>query len=316
MAETLRLHILGSGSATPTSARYPSAQALYASGRYFLIDCAEGTQRQIRCNHISFDKIGHVFISHLHGDHFFGLIGLISSMMLMGRTAELHIFAHADLQRYTGHQLDILAMNDLGFPLIFHSLNPQQPELIFEDKKMRIISFPLKHRIACCGFRFDEKPRLPNLHPEQLRAFAVPVSAMKSLKAGNDFITPNGEIIPNGIFTIPPPRPRSYAYCSDTAFSEAVVDAVHGVSVLYHEATFSKTDRLAATETFHSTAVDAAECARRANAEKLLLGHFSSRYKSTDGLLAEAREIFPETYAVNDNDIYDIDHIKCHETDR
>ncbi|MGV8094818.1 MAG: ribonuclease Z [Mangrovibacterium sp.] len=299
------LTILGSSSATPTSQRYPTAQALHMPGRSFLIDCGEGTQHQIRKNKINFSRISHVFISHLHGDHFFGLIGLISSLVLLGRKNDLHIYAHSELQRYTRFQLDFLEM-DLGFKLFFHPLNFKRTQLIFEDNKLSISSFPLNHRIPCCGFRFDEKTLPPNLIKEQIKKFQIPISNMKRIKAGEDFITTSGEIIPNCQLVTPAKKPRSYAYCSDTAYSEAVAEAVKGVDLLYHEATFAESEKQLAEVTFHSTGIQAACIAQRANVSKLLIGHFSGRYKTTDEILSQARSVFPETYAVNDNETYDI----------
>ena len=306
MLKPFQLVILGSGSASATSQRYPSAQVLLVPGRCFLIDCGEGTQFQIRKNHVNFSHINHIFISHLHGDHFFGLIGLLSSLALLGRRNDLHIFAHSELQRYTAFQLEALDMTELGFKIVFHPLDMKKEKVLFEDNKMTISSFPLKHRIPCCGFRFDEKPTQPNLIKEKLKDYRVPISFMKDLKAGDDFITEGGKVIPNAQFIIPPSPPRSYAYCSDTTFSETVIKAVKGVTTLYHEATFADIDESVANNTFHSTASQAARVAIKAGVEKLLLGHFSSRYKTTDSLLKEAKAIFPNTITVNDNDVFDI----------
>ncbi len=300
-----QLTILGSSSATPTSQRYPTAQALQVPGRSFLIDCGEGTQHQIRKNKINFSRISHIFISHLHGDHFFGLIGLISSLVLLGRKNDLHIYAHSELQRYTKFQLDFLEM-DLGFKLFFHPLNFKKPQLIFEDHKLSVTSFPLIHRVLCCGFRFDEKPLLPNLVKEQIKKYQIPIADMRRIKAGEDFITAGGKVIPNHLLVTPSKKARSYAYCSDTAHSGAVAEAVKNVDLLYHEATFAEADRKTAAETFHSTGMQAAQIAKLANVKKLLIGHFSGRYKTTDDILLEARSVFPGTYAVNDNDVYEI----------
>lgn len=301
-----QLTILGSSSATPTSQRYPTAQALHMPGRSFLIDCGEGTQNQIRKNKISFSRIGHIFISHLHGDHFFGLIGLIASQVLLGRKNDLHIYAHSELQRYTRFQLDFLEMGDLTFKIYFHPLNFKKPQLIFEDKKLTISSFPTNHRIPCCGFRFEEKPLPPNLIKEQIKKFQIPIRYLKHIKAGADFMTGDGKIIPNNQLVKPARKPRSFAYCSDTAYSEANAEAVKKVDLLYHEATFAESEKQMATETFHSTGMQAARIAKLANAGKLLIGHFSGRYKTTDIILSEARSVFPETYAVSDNDVYSI----------
>lgn len=302
-----KLTILGSSSATPTSQRYPTAQVLQWPGRSFLIDCGEGTQHQIRKNRISFSRISHLFISHLHGDHFFGLIGLIASLVLLGRRNDLHVYAHSELQRYTRFQLDFLEMGDTGFSILFHPLNFKKPRVIFEDEKLAVSSFPLNHRIPCCGFRFDEKPSPPNLIKEQIKKYGIPIRELRHIKAGADYLTPGGERIPNHQLVRPARKPRSYAYCSDTTYLEAVAEAVHGVDVLYHEATFAESEKQLAAQTFHATGMEAARIAKLANAGKLLIGHFSGRYQTTDLILAEARSVFPETYAVNDNEVYNIE---------
>ncbi|MGE4587888.1 MAG: ribonuclease Z [Mangrovibacterium sp.] len=304
MPETFQLTILGSSSATPTSERYPTAQVLQVPGRSFLIDCGEGTQLQLRRNRINFSRISHVLISHLHGDHFFGLIGLISSFHLLGRKNELHIFSHSELQRYIRFQLEFLGMEDPGFRLIFHPLNFKHQQRIWEDNRLSIRSFPLNHRVPCCGFRIDEKPKQPNLIKTQLDKYAIPISERKKIKAGGDFLTTKGERIPNNQLVIPARKPRSYAYCSDTTYNEITATYVQEVDLLYHEATFAGNYSQTASATGHSTASDAARIARLARARKLLIGHFSSRYKDTSPLLAEARSIFPATYAVSDNETY------------
>ncbi len=306
MQMPFQLTILGSSSATPTSERYPTAQVLNVLERFFLIDCGEGTQHQIRKNRINFLKINHILISHLHGDHFFGLIGLISSLSLLGRKNDLHIYAHSELQRYTRFQLEFLEMSDTGFRICFHPLNFKKPQLIFEDKKLTIRSFPLKHRIPCCGFRFDEKPRESNIIKEQILKYGIPIRDIKRIKAGEDFITGSGKVIPNSELVIPAPAPRSFAYCSDTAYSEEIIDHIKGSDLLYHEATFAESEQQVAKETFHSTAKQAAQIAEMASVKKLLIGHFSARYKRLDQLLSEAREIFPETYAVIENETYPV----------
>jgi len=306
MQMPFQLTILGSSSAMPTSERYPTAQVLNVLGRFFLIDCGEGTQHQLRKNRIGFSKINHIFISHLHGDHFFGLIGLISTMVLLGRKTELHIYAHSELQRYTKFQLEFLEMNDLGFPLVFHPLNFKKPQIIFEDKKIKISSFPLKHRIACCGFRFEEQPREANIIKEKIREYNIPIREIKNIKVGADFTTEAGEIIPNELLVIPAAPPRSYAYCSDTAFSEKIIPEVAKVDLLYHEATFANAEASVARETFHSTGAQAAQIAMAADVKKLLIGHFSARYKSFKQILDEAQKVFAQTEAAEDNTTHTI----------
>jgi len=301
-----QLTILGSSSATPTSERYPTAQVLNVLGRFFLIDCGEGTQHQIRKNNISLLKINNIFISHLHGDHFFGLIGIIATMGLMGRKTDLHIYAHSELQKYTASQLKYLKMENLGYQLIFHPLNFKKPQTIFEDKKLKITSFPLHHRIDCCGFRFDEKPREPNIIKEQIDYYNIPIRKIKDIKTGEDFVTETGDIIPNSKLVRKPLKPRSYAFCSDTCYFENIVEQIKKVDLLYHEATFAQAEKELAEKTFHSTAIQAAKIASLSKVKKLLIGHFSARYKDTKILQDEARTIFRNSFAVKENRTYSV----------
>ena len=299
-----QLTILGSSSATPTSERYPTAQVLNVLGQFFLIDCGEGTQHQIRKNNISLLKINNIFISHLHGDHFFGLIGIIATMGLMGRKTDLHIYAHSELQKYTASQIKYLKMEDLGYQLIFHPLNFKKSQTIFENKKIIVKSFPLKHRIDCCGFRFDEKPREPNIIKEQIDRYNIPIRSIKDIKAGKDFVTETGDIIQNSKLVRKPLKPRSYAFCSDTCYFENIVEQIKKVDLLYHEATFAQAEKELAKKTFHSTAKQAAKIASLAKVKKLLIGHFSARYKDTKILQNEARTIFRNSFAVKENRTY------------
>ncbi len=300
------LTILGSNSALPTTNRYPTAQVLNVCGRFFLIDCGEGTQIQLRNNRISFSKIDHILISHTHGDHIFGLIGLISTMALLGRKNDLHIYSHSELQKFIQFQLDFLYQQEIPFRLVFHPLSFKSPQIIYQDKKVCITSFPLDHRIATCGFFFREIPKLPNLKKEKLEEYKIPIRDRQRIKEGGDFILPNGNFIPNSELTIPAKLPRSYAFCSDTAYAEKIAENIKGVDLLYHEATFAEKHKKLAAETLHSTGKQAALIARKAGVKKLIIGHFSARYKNISVILEEAREIFPETYAVEDGDVYRI----------
>ncbi len=300
------LTILGSSSATPTSKRYPTAQVLNASGRFFLIDCGEGTQIQIRKQKIGFSKIRHIFISHLHGDHYYGLIGLISTLNLLGLKNDLHIYSPSQLKDIIQPQLDFIK-GKLQFNIIFHPLNFKRAQLIFEDNKIEITSFPLKHSINCCGFLFREKPAEANIKKDYIQQYNIPVSQIKLIKQGADLITPEGEIIPNKQLTIPPPEPDSYAYCSDTAFYPQVVETIKGVRLLYHEATFTEELRDFAHKTHHSTAIDAAKIAVMAQAKKLILGHFSSRYKSARPFIEEAVTVFKNSVEAIDGHTYTAD---------
>ena len=293
------LTILGSSSAIPTSERYPTAHVLNIRERFFLIDCGEGTQIRLRKMKISFARIGHIFISHLHGDHFFGLPGFISTRNMLGITSDLHIYSHSELRTLLQPLIDHLK-GELGFKIIFHPLNFKKSEKIFSDKYAEVFSFPLKHSVPCCGFLFREKAPLANILKEKILEFGIPVQQILPIKEGADYVTPEGKIIPNSLLVIPPPRPRSYAFCTDTAFLEEIIPIISEVDLLYHEATFLDQLREWAEKTCHSTASQAAEVARLAKASRLIIGHFSTRYKSTEPFLEEAVRIFPNTELAED----------------
>lgn len=300
------LTILGSGSAVPTFNRNSAAQVLNVLERYFLIDCAEGTQHQLRRFHIPYNKINHIFISHLHGDHYFGLIGLLSTLSLQGRKGAMHIYADARLQEIIDFQ--VTRMNShFGFPVEFHSLSRQE-EVIFEDKVITVTSFPLKHRYDApvCGFCFREKERERTIRKDMVDAWKVPVAFLQHLKKGADYVTSDGEVVENARLTFAPPPVRSYAYMTDTLYREQFADYVKGVDLLYHEATYGKDAESLAKDTFHSTAEQAACMARLVGAGKLLLGHFSARYPNPACLLSEAQAIFPNSYICSDGDVYEV----------
>jgi len=302
---TFSVTILGSNSALPTTKRYPTAQVLNVSERFFLIDCGEGTQLQLRSNKIKFSRINNIFISHLHGDHVFGLIGLISTFGLLGRTNDLHIYAHSDLEKILQPQIDYFC-NDLRFELVFHHLNPREPELIFEDKNLEVTSFPLKHRVPTCGFLFREKQKQPNIIKEAISEFNLGIADIVKIKKGEPFYDGSGNPVDPDKLIIPPPVPRSYAFCSDTGYNPAMIPVIKDVNLLYHESTFADEHIDLAKKTTHSTARQAATIAKEANAGKLILGHFSSRYDDLSILEKEAREVFQETYLVNDGDVWKI----------
>ncbi|WP_346859779.1 ribonuclease Z [uncultured Draconibacterium sp.] len=293
---SFELTILGSNSALPTSNRYPTAQVLEVPGLCFLIDCGEGTQIQIRRNKISFSKIRHIFISHLHGDHFYGLIGLISTMNLMRIKSDLHIYAPSELKDLIQPQLNHIR-GEMTVKPIFHPLNFKKPQRIFENKTIEVFSFPVKHSIPTSGFLFKEKPKPANIKKELIKAYNIPIAAIKDIKADADFTTEDGQLISNEHLTTPLAKTRSYAFCTDTAFHPPISEFINGVDLLYHEATFLEKLKDLAEKTLHSTAKQAAEMARLANAKKLLIGHFSARFKNTDDFVAEAKEVFPETEA-------------------
>lgn len=293
------LTILGCGAATPTLRRGSTAQLLNLHDRFLLIDCGEGTQLSLRKNRLKFQRINHIFISHLHGDHYLGLPGLVSSMHLLGRKNPLHIYCPAPLE-------EIMEMNMkysdtfLNFEVIFHHHSTDGLHLILDEKQFEVYSFPMKHRIDCCGFLFKEKPKRRRILKEKAEQAGLTVRELVSLKNGEAPVREDGTIIPLEEFTLEPFPARSFAYCSDTAPFERQVEFIQGANLLYHESTFLEAMKDRAKNTFHSTAKQAATVASEASAGHLLLGHFSSRYDETREFVTEAREIFPNSYAASD----------------
>lgn len=304
----MRLTILGSSSALPTSERYPSAHVLNAHERIFLIDCGEGTQMQLRKCRIRFGKINHIFISHLHGDHVFGLYGLLSSFSLMGRTAPVHLYAPENYFSLLLSHLKDFDIN-LNFEIEFTPLNGKDPVKILDDKYLTVTSFPLKHRITAFGFLFREKPHDRNIIKELISKYEIPPVRIRAIKKGEDFVAANGELIKNELLTIPGPASLSYAYCSDTRYFKRLPSFVKNVDLLYHEATFDKSLKELAEITGHSTTEDAARTARAAGAGTLIIGHFSARYKDISVLVDEARSLFPRTLPALDGKSYEVEHI-------
>ncbi|MBA7562294.1 Ribonuclease Z [subsurface metagenome] len=292
---TFSLTILGNSSAIPTSTRYTSAHVLNVHERFFLIDCGEGTQMQLRKHKIKLGKINHIFISHLHGDHTFGLFGLLSSYGILNRKADLHIYASPDLERIIND--NVLAFNIfLPYKLAFHDLDCSRSERIYEDENIWVETIPLKHRIATCGFLFREKPKLKNIRKEAIEKYRIPVKEIIRIKEGADFKTSAGQIISNMELTLDPPKPRSFAYCADTCYHKGIITKINNVDLLYHEATYTHDLADRAKETYHSTSYEAALLASEAKVGKLVLGHFSPRYKNLDILLNEARKVFKNTF--------------------
>jgi len=261
---------------------------------------------QLRKFRIGLGKIHHIFISHLHGDHIFGLFGLLSSYSLLGREEPLHIFGPDRLEDLVLDHLKFF-QNNLGYELYFHRIQCRRSALIYEDKQISVYSLPMIHRIPTCGFLFREQPRERNILKEKISEYNIPLKDIVKIKQGEDFILPDGTCIQNSVLTLPPPLPRSYAYCSDTRPNKENIPLLKDVNLLYHEATFAHEDASLAHETYHTTARQAAELAAEAGAGKLIIGHFSSRYKDLSSLEAEARKIFPGTIAVNDGDRFEVD---------
>lgn len=299
------LTVLGSSSALPTATRHPSAHVLNVNDKYYLIDCGEGTQMQLRKYRFRFQRIDHIFISHLHGDHYFGLIGLLTSMILLGRDKPLNIYAPEGLRELIEMQL-VGIPEDQRIEIIYHHLNFKEPEEILSDKRISVHSFPVKHRIPCCGFLFREQPRLRNLRKPAIVAYSIPLDKIPGIKAGEDFVTPDGEQIENSRLTIEPPQPRSFAYSADTCYWQKLAATFRGVDLLYHEATFADDMLNRAKKTGHTTARQAATLAQEAQVGQLVLGHFSARYKSLNALESEAREVFPEAQLAEEGKTYQV----------
>lgn len=291
------LNILGTASALPTVNRFPSAQVLEVRGRLFLIDAGEGVQIRMRRMRLSIMKIDDIFISHVHGDHIYGIFGLLSTMSMLGRTAKLHIYAPGDFKIY----LDFVkATAGLKYEVEHHILDMSSPEVIYSTKSLEIISFPLRHGVKTFGFMFREKEPLFNVRKHCISRYELSLSEIASLKRGEDVYRTDGEVISVAEAAYKPYSPRSYAYCSDTAPFEDLSKWVKGVSLLYHEATFPSEMTEMAALTFHSTARQAAQCAADAGAGSLILGHFSSRYPDVSSFLSEALEIFSKVSLASD----------------
>lgn len=286
--------ILGSSSATPIYNRNPTSQALNVNDRLYLIDCGEGTQQQMLRFDIKASRIDHIFISHLHGDHYLGLVGLLSSMHLNGRKKELKLFGPEHLLEIINLQLKY-SETTLQYPIEFTITNTDRAELIVDNEDVTVETIPLDHRIACTGFLFREKKRQRKLLKDKLEELQVPVQYYTALKKGKDYIAEDGTIYKNDTLTIDSEQPKAYAYCSDTIFNPQYFQQINNVNLLYHEATFLHNMLDRAGETFHTTALQAAQIAVQTQAKKLLIGHFSARYKNLDELLDEAKSVFPAT---------------------
>ena len=292
--EKFELHILGCGSALPTTRHFATSQVVNLRDKLFMIDCGEGAQMQLRKSRLKFSRLNHIFISHLHGDHCFGLMGLISTFGLLGRTAELHIHSPKGLEELLTPMLNFFC-HTLAYKVIFHEFDTRQTSVVYEDRSM------LQHRIPCCGFLFAEKARPNHIIRDMVDFYKVPVYELNRIKNGSDYVTPEGEVIANTRLTRPSDPPRKYAYCSDTIFRPEIVEQLSGVDLLFHEATFAESELARAKETYHTTAAQAARIALEAGVRQLVIGHFSARYEDESILLKEASAVFPNTILAKEN---------------
>lgn len=301
----MKLTILGCYAATPRTLTNPTSQVLEIKNRLFLIDCGEGTQVQLRKNKIKFSKISQIFISHLHGDHFFGLIGLISTFSLLNRNNDLHIYGPKGIKEIIKLQLR-LSNSWPNFELHFHELTNIESEIIYEDDKVLVKTIPLKHRIYTNGFLFQEKLDERKLNIEAVRDYQIEKCYFQNIKNGKDILLDDGKLILNEELTFDPPKPKSYAFCSDSSYYEAIIPLIQNVDVLYHESTFLQSEEVLAAKTMHATAIEAATIAKKAQVNKLILGHYSTRYDTIDLFKKEAETIFSNVLLADDGKTFDL----------
>jgi ribonuclease Z len=295
----LNLTILGCYAATPRTFTNPTSQVLEIRNRLFLIDCGEGTQVQLRKNKIRFSKINHIFISHLHGDHFFGLVGLVSTFSLLNRTTDLHIYGPKGIKEIIDLQLK-LSNSWPGYGLFFHELESRESEVVFEDDKVIVKTIPLRHRVYTNGFLFQEKIRERKLDLDAVQNYEIDRCYYQNIKNGKDITLDDGRIIENHKLSFDPVSPLSYAFCSDTMYNESIIPIIKEVDVLYHESTFLDSEEALAGKTMHSTAKEAARIALKANVKQLILGHYSTRYGSIELFKEQAETIFPNILLADD----------------
>lgn len=300
----MKLTILGCYAATPRTFTNPTSQLLEIRNRMFLIDCGEGTQVQLRKNKIKFSKINHIFISHLHGDHFFGLIGLVSTFMLLNRTNDLHLYGPKGIKEVIILQLR-LANSWTNYGLFFHELESTTSEVIFEDEKVIVKTIPLKHRVYTNGFLFQEKIGDRKLNIDAIQEYEIESCYYQKIKNGKDIIMEDGRIIENDLLTFDPIAVKSYAFCSDTAYDETIIPTIINVDILYHESTFLESEQHLSQKTMHSTAKEAATIALKANVKQLVLGHYSTRYESIALFKEEAETIFENVLLAEDGITFD-----------
>jgi ribonuclease Z len=289
----------------PTLHHNASAQVVEMRGKQFMIDCGEGTQMQLRRSRIRFTKLSAVFITHLHGDHCFGLIGMISTFGLLGRTAKLDVYAPKELELMLQEQMRMFCHN-FDYEVAFHAVDTRKQQVVYEDRSLTVESIPLEHRMPCCGYLFKEKATLPHIRRDMIDFYQIPVSQINNIKAGSDWITAEGETVPNSKLVEAADQPRSYAYCSDTRYIPTLHERIRGVTALYHESTYGEDNLLMAEKYYHSTARQAALVARDAGAGKLLLGHYSSRYEDENVLLNEAKQVFENSFLCDEQMVFEL----------
>lgn len=303
--EPFKIHILGCGSALPTLKHNASSQLIEMRGKCFMVDCGEGAQMQFRRSHIHFSKLNAIFISHMHGDHCFGLMGLLSTLGMLGRTSKLRIYAPKDYEPLFKQQVEFF-MQTMEYEMEMIPVDTEKQQVIYEDHSLTVETVPLQHRVPCCGFIFREKPTLPHIRRDMIDYYGIPVSQINNIKNGADWTNEDGDVIPNARLVQPADFPRSYAYCSDTRFMPALKEQVKGVTVLYHESTYTSEQEDRAKIYYHSTARQAATIAAGAGVGTLLLGHYSARYNDEQVLLEEAKAVFPNSILTQEGMVFDI----------
>ena len=303
--EPFKIHILGCGSALPTLKHNASSQLIEMRGKCFMVDCGEGAQMQFRRSHIHFSKLNAIFISHMHGDHCFGLMGLLSTLGMLGRTSKLRIYAPKEYATLFRQQVEFF-MQTMEYEMEMIPVDTEKQQVIYEDHSLTVETVPLQHRVPCCGFIFREKPTLPHIRRDMIDYYGIPVSQINNIKNGADWTNEDGDIIPNARLVQPADSPRSYAYCSDTRFVPGLKEKVKGVTVLYHESTYTAEQEDRAKIYYHSTARQAATIAAGAGVGTLLLGHYSARYNDEQVLLEEAKAVFDHSILSQEGLVFDV----------
>lgn len=303
--EPFKIHILGCGSALPTLKHNASSQLIEMRGKCFMVDCGEGAQMQFRRSHIHFSKLNAIFISHMHGDHCFGLMGLLSTLGMLGRTSKLRIYAPKEYAILFRQQVEFF-MQTMEYEMEMIPVDTEKQQVIYEDHSLTVETVPLQHRVPCCGFIFREKPTLPHIRRDMIDYYGIPVSQINNIKNGADWTNEDGDIIPNARLVQPADSPRSYAYCSDTRFVPGLKEKVKGVTVLYHESTYISDQEDRAKIYYHSTARQAATIAAGAGVGTLLLGHYSARYNDEQVLLQEAKAVFENSILTQEGMVFNV----------